>query len=515
MDISSLSRKKLFPLLVWLVILFFGCSISPENRTDILSADRSASIVPDYSGIVIPYNIAPMNFRVKESGEEFFVCIKSKRGDEIKVNSKSGIIQIPQGKWESLLKENIGAELIIDVFVKSQDGRWTRYKSIVNQIANDPIDSYIVYRRFKPLFNIYKNMGIFQRHLGSFDEHTVYHNRLAEENCVNCHNFWKNGVDRWLLHMRGGVTTSMLLVTDEKVQKIDTKTKFNGPVAYPAWHPSGDLIAFSVSKLILFFHQVGECRDVLDQYSDIVVYDIHMNTIVTAPQISSPDRLEIWPEWSPDGKTLYFCSAPKIEEFENLKKQGELAYDEIKYDLMRITYDPINRTWGKVEVVIQSAKLGLSITEPRISPDGRFLLFTAAEYSQFPSYIQSADLYLLDLKTNKWKKLEVNSDKVDSFHSWSSNGRWFVFASKREDGLFTRLYFSSIDSLGNVTKQFILPQKDPSFYDTYLEIYNVPEFTKERITINPQVLAKAALSTTETIKAKLDPMVLLNMDSRK
>jgi tricorn protease-like protein len=355
-------------------------------------------------------------------------------------------------------------------------------------------------------------MGIFQRCLENFDEKSILHNRLTEDNCMNCHSFWSNGTDKWLLHMRGGPGTSMLLVANGEIKKVDTKTKFNGPVAYPAWHPSGELIAFSVSNLVLFFRQAGECRDVFDRYSDIVLYEISTSTITTTPQISSPDRLEIWPAWSPDGKYLYFCSADKIETYTDLSMPEEIAYNEIKYDLMRIAYDHIKCKWGKSEIVISSKDIGLSITEPRISPDGRFLLFTCAKYSQFPIYITSADLFLLDIRTNKWKKLEINSDQVDSFHSWSSNSRWIVFSSKREDGLFTRPYFSHIDSLGNASKPFILPQEDPSFYDAYLEIYNVPEFIKEPVSVSPQALAKAASSPGNALKAKLDPNVPLSND---
>jgi hypothetical protein len=501
-----------------LLILIFGmqngCSKSDEMG-DIRAAGRSAMIEPDYAGIIIPSNIAPLNFVVKESAQEYTVRIYSRQGDTIRIHSGSGAIQIPPGPWKRLLAENIGGELIVELSIKNQDGEWIRFDSIVNHIAPEQMDGYLTYRKFGPLFNIWKKMGIYQRSLETFEEKPVFLNRLAKDGCVNCHNFWQNGTDRWLLHLRGGPGTGMLLVIDGKVRKINTKTQFNAPAAYPSWHPSGSLIAFSVNNLLQFFHATGECRDVLDRYSDIIIYDIPTNTITTVPQISNPERLEIWPAWSPDGKALYFCSAPKIETFLNPAQPDEFEYNKIKYDLMRVTYDPATRSWGELETVISSADLGLSITEPRVSPDGHFLLFTAAEYSQFPIYLRSADLYLLDLRTGKWKKLEVNSDRADSFHSWSSNSRWIVFSTKRMDGLFARPYFSHIDSLGIPSKPFVLPQENPAFYETCLQTFNVPEFTREPIRMDPQVLAKAAFFEQEVVNAKLDPGVISSRNVEK
>ena len=71
----------------------------------------------------------------------------------------------------------------------------------------------------------------------------------------------------------------------------------------------------------------------------------------------------------------------------------------------------------------------------------------------------------------------ANSEDVDSFHTWSSNGRWLVFSSRRDDGLYTRLYFTHIDADGNASKAFLLPQKDPrAYYKRLMESYNLPAF---------------------------------------
>ena len=70
---------------------------------------------------------------------------------------------------------------------------------------------------------------------------------------------------------------------------------------------------------------------------------------------------------------------------------------------------------------------------------------------------------------------EEFQDSTESYHQWSSTGSWFVFSSKRLDGLWGRPFFAYIYPDGNTSKPFILPQEDPYFYDTFLKSYNIPE----------------------------------------
>jgi len=492
-------------------ILFLNfCCTKPDIPSDALSLGRPAEIEPDYSGIVIPPNIAPLNFLIKDLGEEYFVQIHSKQGDPIKIYSSSGHIQIPLKPWKRLLAENIDQQLIIHIMIKNQTGQWAQFDSVINQIASEPIDGYITYRKIGPLFNHWGKMGISQRCIENFIEEPIFLNSLTtSDNCINCHNFCQNRTDRWLLHTRFGPGTSMLLTMNGEVKRVNTKTTFNGPGGYPAWHPSGKLIAFSVGKPMQFFHTSGETRDELDRSLDIIVYDILTNTVTTIPEISSPDRIEIWPVWTPEGQYLYFCSAPKIETFFIKSHFGEdsLLYDKIKYDLMRISYNLSSRTWEKLETVLSSAEIGLSISQPKISPDGRFLVFTASRYGSFPIFHSDADLYLLDLKSGRRERLALNSDRADAYHSWSSNSRWIVFSSKRQDTQFTQLYLSHIDSSGCSTKAFLLSQEHPDFYQKHLKIFNVPEFTKEPIRVSPRELTKAVFYNA--LAAKLDPKIMV------
>lgn len=95
------------------------------------------------------------------------------------------------------------------------------------------------------------------------------------------------------------------------------------------------------------------------------------------------------------------------------------------------------------------------------------------------------------------RNLAVNSDRSDSWHCWSSNSRWIAFASKRRDGLFARVYFSYIDANGKGRKPFLLPQKNPRFYDSFLDNFNVPELIAAPISIEQEEFLRAVHSSDE------------------
>ena len=83
--------------------------------------DRPARIRPDYSGTVVPPNIAPLNFQVCEQGSHYCVKIYSQQGPSIEVFSRSAKIIIPEKAWHKLLSNNKGGQLYCDIFVKKEN----------------------------------------------------------------------------------------------------------------------------------------------------------------------------------------------------------------------------------------------------------------------------------------------------------------------------------------------------------------------------------------------------------
>ncbi len=331
------------------------------------------------------------------------------------------------------------------------------------------------------------NLGIYQRDLTTFDQRPVLQNRKFDEGCLNCHTFLNRNPETFVFNIRGVSKNPMIMVRSNEPVRVD-KT-----MGYLCWHPSGRLIVFSSNKLSLFLHTRGESRDVYDANSDMHVYRVDSNTVVTPPPIALTNRNETWPAWSPDGKYLYYSSAPPLP----IEK-----HKQIRYDLMRVSYDIERDLWGEPETMVAAKETGGSACQPKVSPDGRWVLFTMCRYGHFPIYQENSDLFLLDTASRQVRRIEVNSDQADSWHCWSGNGRWVVFSSKRLDGLFARPFFSYVDEQGQFRKPFLLPQATPDFYDSFVKTFNVPELVEGPVRVTQDELARTILKPLKMLSPK-------------
>ena len=180
----------------------------------------------------------------------------------------------------------------------------------------------------------------------------------------------------------------------------------------------------------------------------------------------------------------------KLHSFRNFK----LQFSNIKYRICSIGFDPQNNQFSKqVDTLIDLTNAGKSVTLPSISPDGQFIACSAAPHGCFSSWIPESDLYLYNTKTKKLiAATEWNSPEAESCTTWSSNSRWVIFSSRREDGIYNRLYIAHIDSVGNLSKPFLLPQRDPTYNQRNLKAYNLPRLIKGKVTISPITIGRCA-----------------------
>ncbi len=488
-------KKSFFPVALFACCLIVtgtilpGCIYRPKDTVEIYS---DATIFPEYYNLTVPPNIAPLNFIIREPGSKFSVEISGADSKPILIRQKSPEIRILQKAWKELLKDNAGNKIYVKIKV-FKEGVWKKFPVIEHAVAHEPIDSHLVYRLVHAVYLKWRDMGIYQRNLTSFEESTLIENSSTGHGCMNCHTFSGNNPSRMLVHFRI-LHQGTLIWNEGNLSKTDTKTPATiSAGVYPSWHPDGKYIAFSAGKLIPHLTtRLEKTVDVSDSASDIFVYDTEKNEVYVPPALST-DRRENMPVWSPDGKFLYYIEAPAATQGDTESRLHQ------KYSLKRIAFEPELCVWGEPEMVLSSEETGMSISMPSISPDGKFVVCSMTDYGYFTIFHKQSDLYLVNTGSGEFKKLELNSESTESHSCWSSNGRWLVFSSKRTDDVFTRPFIAYIDSNGVAHKPFLLPQKDPDIYNRLQANYNLPELVTGKVELSPFDIRDVVLKEAQPV----------------
>ena len=480
-------------------LLLTACG--PELPTKFAESQSLPMIYPDYTDVTIPVNLAPLTFQMDVPADEMaarFAC-----GDQQLICSGSKI-QPDATDWQTLVEAAKGRAITVDVYA-SVKGQWTHYKPFKIYVSPDSIDPYISYRLIAPSYVTYNDLTISQRCLENYDESVVYDNMLCTDGsqgqCINCHNYQNYNPNRMQFHARQNMGGT-IVAYDGDIRKINMRNdSLLAAGVYPAWHPWLKLIVYSTNLTHQTFHTVNPNKiEVFDTRSDLMAFDVEKNEVTNLE--SGMGELEVFPCWSPDGKAIYYCSA-HLEYHDSIDEGQEymMRAEQVKYNIYKKDFDPDTRAFGPRQLVFDAAALDKSATLPRISPDGRYLMFAMARYGVFHIWHRDADLCLIDLKTGHARTMkEINSDDVESYHSWSSNGRWVVFSSRRYDGNFTRPFFAHIDQRGRGAKPFELPQSDPDYHRQFLRSYNIPEFMSGPVTIGPQAFARVLSGEGEPVK---------------
>lgn len=485
-----------YSIAVVITTVVWGCA--PSVPASYEEAEGPAVVSPDNFGATLPSNIAPLNFRILQSdASEVVTRLHTRKGGEVVAGGRD--VSFEEKEWRTLLQEASGDTLFCDIYMKA-DGNWQHLPTQHFLIAEETIDPYITYRLIRPSYVTYEELTINERCLENFDERVIYENMRFEDSdqgqCINCHlprDWNRNAQSQFHVRQAFGGT---VFIDGDQVTKVNLKTDSTlSAGVYPAWHPTQNLIAYSVNETGQVFHTLDPQKvEVIDYASDLILYDVDANTVQHIDRTAS--ELESFPTWSPDGRTLYYISAHYTPRADNIDADLDSNYDSLHYNLYARDFDLQSRRFGPRRLIFDAESMGKSASVPRVSPDGKYLLFTLADYGQFHIWHKSADLWCLsldstDTQANVQPLQAINSPESESYHGWSSDGCWILFSSRRDDGNYTRLYISYFDKDGRAHKPFRLPQYSADSDDLLLRSYNAAEFLVKPVQPTPQQLCKA------------------------
>ena len=338
-----------------LLVILVACTPTPEN---VQKSESLPPIYPDYCDVTIPENIAPLNFLLRADCE----AIEVKAGN-LTLNAKGNEAIFDIDDWKELMRQSAGQTLAITITALI-NGQWIAYKSFKWQIVKDKIDPYLTYRLIEPDYEIWNHVQIQQRCVENFDVNALGHYEQLENRCMNCHTFANQDPQLSMMYVRGPGGGAILNRNGEL-----SKLNIPGSV-YFGFSPSGRYITYSTQTIIPAFHSDPSKRlEVYDAASNVYVADMEEHRIISSPLLSDSLKFETFPTFSPDGKFIYYCAADTVSLPTDIHK--------LQYSLVRIPFDEATGTIGtQVDTLFNQR----SVCHPRISPDGRYILYTVADY---------------------------------------------------------------------------------------------------------------------------------------
>jgi Flp pilus assembly protein TadD len=188
------------------------------------------------------------------------------------------------------------------------------------------------------------------------------------------------------------------------------------------------------------------------------------------PGADDPRFVQMGGVWSPDGKYLVFARAGAKEPNPPGVPPARFANDpnemHIQYDLYRIPFR--DGQGGTPEPIRGASQNGMSNSFPKISPDGRWIVFVKARNGLLMR--PDSELYIVPTAGGEARRLRANAAPMNSWHSFSPNGRWLVFSSKRQSP-YTRMYLTHIDADGNDSPAILIENATAAN-----RAVNLPEF---------------------------------------
>ena len=247
------------------------------------------------------------------------------------------------------------------------------------------------------------------------------------------------------------ITKDMVISKDEVISWNTFKDKTKKTLGFMSrMSPDGRYAVTTLNELIF----VANYRDykfgqVFYPTAGILAYySAETGAMEALPGADDPNYVHLNPVWTPDGKTIIFARAGAMDPYPEGRPASTYAGDpneiQIQYGLYRM---PFNEGRGGTPTPIAGASAtGMSDSFPKVSPDGKWIVFVKCKTGQLMR--PDSELWIVPVEGGEARRMRANMSPMNSWHSFSPNGRWMVFSSKANTP-YTQMFLTHIDEQGN------------------------------------------------------------------
>jgi Flp pilus assembly protein TadD len=358
--------------------------------------------------------------------------------------------------------------------------------------STDPVGDSIFYREVPlPFLDVVRDPSRIRWRFGTIDSEESP--PIVLENlpvCGNCHSFSRDGrvlgLDVDYGNDKGAyavlpVSKDMVL-DDQKILTWSDYKRDDGDATYGLLSqvsPDGRYVISTVKDRAVFVAtpDIQFSQLFFPVKGILVVHDRETGEFKPLPGADDPAYVQSNPTWSPDGKHVVFARAKAYHKASAADPRGVLLNEKdvpefverrepFKFDLYRVPFN--DGQGGKAEPIEGASHNGMSNYFAKFSPDGQWIVFCKAK--DFMLLMPDSELFIVPAGGGEARRLTANTPLMNSWHSFSSNGRWLVFSSKAYTP-YTQLFLTHIDEEGNSTPPVVLERFTASD-----RAANIPEF---------------------------------------
>ena len=397
-----------------------------------------------------------------------------------------------EADWAKIKQGSVARDAQVAIVGLGPDAQAASSSTVRIRTSTDPVGDSIFYREVPlPFLAAVRDPSRIRWRFGTVDSETAP--PIVLENlpvCGNCHSFSDDGkvlgLDVDYGNDKGAYAvlpvSKQMALNDEKIISWSDYKKGDGEATFGLLSrvsPDGRYVISTVKDRAVFVAtpDIWYSQLFFPIKGILVVYDTQTGSFKALPGADDPEYVQSNPTWSPDGKSIVFArtKAYKKDIVANAtsvllseKDVPEFVNDKepFKFDLYRVPFN--EGRGGKAEPIEGASHNGKSNYFAKFSPDGKWIIFCKAE--NYMLLMPDSELFIIPAEGGEARRLRANTPRMNSWHSWSSNGRWLVFSSKANTA-YTQLFLTHIDEKGESTPPVLLERFTGSD-----RAANIPEF---------------------------------------